>query len=136
MITRVNLCAFVVRFFYLFKQALRKRTGKPIAAFLVFPFPFGLGSASMAIYGHESAILDHDLGNEAATVPNLVLIEQAAQQSEYNADHIRYLARKGFISGQKIGGIWLVDLNSLKEYEAKMKAEGTKKFGSTKYREN
>lgn len=66
---------------------------------------------------------------------NLVLIEQAMKASEYNADHIRYLARKGFIKGEKHGGIWLIELDSLKEYEARMKAEGTKKFDPTKNRE-
>jgi len=68
-------------------------------------------------------------------VPNLVLIEQAAQESAYNPDHIRYLARKGFIKGEKHGGIWLIDLDSLREYEKRMEAEGTKKFDPTKYRD-
>jgi hypothetical protein len=68
-------------------------------------------------------------------VPNLVLIEQAAQESEYHPNHIRYLVRKGFIKGDKHGGIWLVDLDSLKEYEKRMNEEGTKKFDPTKYRD-
>ena len=65
-------------------------------------------------------------------MPNLVLVEQAARESEYNPDHIRYLARKGFIKGEKHGGTWLVDLDSLKEYEARMKVEGTHKHDPTK----
>jgi hypothetical protein len=73
--------------------------------------------------------------NEAASLPNLVLIEQAAKESEYHPDHIRYLARKGLIRGEKHGGIWLVDLDSLKEYEAAMNAEGTQKHIPAKYRE-
>lgn len=65
---------------------------------------------------------------------NLVLIEQAAKESQYDPDHIRYLARKGFITGKKHGGIWLVNLDSLKEYESKMMEEGTRKFDPTKKR--
>lgn len=68
-------------------------------------------------------------------MPNLVLVEQATLESAYNADHIRYLVRKGFIKGEKHGGIWLIDLDSLKEYETRMKSEGTKKFDPTKYQE-
>lgn len=68
-------------------------------------------------------------------MPNLVLVEQAAQESSYNSDHIRYLARKGFIQGQKHGGTWLIDLDSLKDYEQRMKEEGAKKFDPTKYKD-
>lgn len=67
---------------------------------------------------------------------NLVLVDQAAKESEYNADHIRYLARKGFIKAEKHGGIWLVDQESLVEYETKMKSEGTKKFDPTKNKQD
>lgn len=66
---------------------------------------------------------------------NLVLIDQAAKESQYDRNHIRYLARKGFIKGEQHGRIWLIDLESLKEYEDKMKTEGTKKFDPTKYRD-
>jgi hypothetical protein len=68
-------------------------------------------------------------------VPNLVLVEQAAKESDYDKNYIRYLVREGFIQGEKVGGIWLVDLDSLKAYEQRMKEEGTKKFDPTKYRE-
>lgn len=67
---------------------------------------------------------------------NLVLIDQAVQLSDYDKNHIRYLARKGFIRGEKHGRIWLIDLESLQAYEATMKAEGTKKFDPTKYQED
>lgn len=66
-------------------------------------------------------------------MPNLVLIDQAVKESNYDRNHIRYLARKGFIKGEKHGAIWLIDLDSLKEYEAAMKEAGTKKFDRTKY---
>ena len=67
---------------------------------------------------------------------NLVLIDQAAKESEYDRNHIRYLVRKGFIKGEQHGRIWLIDLESLKEYESRMKSEGTKKFDPTKYKDN
>lgn len=66
---------------------------------------------------------------------NLVLIGQAAEASGYAADHIRYLARKGFIQGKKYGGVWLIDLDSLNAYEARMKAEGTQKHTPSRYRD-
>ncbi len=67
-------------------------------------------------------------------MPNLVLIDQAAQVSEYEKNYIRYLAREGLIHGEKHGGIWLIDLDSLKTYEARMKAEGTQKHTPTQYK--
>lgn len=68
-------------------------------------------------------------------MPNLVLIDQAVKESEYDKNYIGYLARKGFIKGEKHGGTWLVDLDSLKEYEARMQSEGMKKYDPTKYKE-
>ena len=65
---------------------------------------------------------------------NLVLVEQAAKESAYDKHYIRYLARKGFIKGEKHGAIWLVDLDSLKEYEAQAQEQGTKKYDPMKYR--
>lgn len=61
-------------------------------------------------------------------MPNLVLIKQASEHSKYTPDHIRYLIRHELVPGQKIGAIWLVDLDSLKEYEERMTEAGTLKF--------
>lgn len=60
------------------------------------------------------------------------MIDQAAKESEYDRNYIRYLARKQFIKGEKHGGTWLIDLESLKEYEQRMNEEGTKKLESHK----
>lgn len=65
-------------------------------------------------------------------MPNLVLIAQAAQESEYSAIHIRLLLRQRLVAGQKVGGTWLVDLEDLKRYEQEMKQLGTKKFDPTR----
>ena len=73
---------------------------------------------------------------KAATVPDLVLIEEAAQQSSYDKNHIRYLARKGLIQGKKIGSIWLINLDSLKEYESRMNAEGTQRHTPIRYKDS
>jgi hypothetical protein len=59
---------------------------------------------------------------------NLVLITEALEHTEYTPDHLRYLLGKKLIEGKKVGWIWLVDLDSLKEYERKMKEAGTAKF--------
>jgi hypothetical protein len=60
-------------------------------------------------------------------VADLVLIKEALEHSEYTADHIRKLLNQGIIQGKKVGWIWLVDLDSLREYEQEMKAQGTAK---------
>ena len=65
------------------------------------------------------------------TVTHLILVSQAAKESEYTATHIRYLLRNNLVRGQNIG-IWLVDLDDLKRYEAEMKIAGTSKFDSSK----
>ena len=67
---------------------------------------------------------------------NLVLVAEAAQESIYRPNHIRYLVREGFVQGKKIGGVWLVDLDSLKAYEAQMIEEGSQKFDPTKYQKS
>ena len=59
---------------------------------------------------------------------NLVMIKQALQYTEYSADHVRELLSKGTIKGEKVGWIWLVDLDSLREYEQNMKEAGNSKY--------
>ena len=66
---------------------------------------------------------------------DLVLVTEAAEQSEYSEPHIRLLVRTGKIKGKKQGGIWLVDLGDLIRYEQEMKEIGTKKFDPTKHTE-
>ena len=63
---------------------------------------------------------------------DLVLVAQAAAESEYTSDHIRLLLRKGQVKGQKVGGTWLVDLDDFKRYEQEMKRLGLKKFDPTR----
>ena len=68
-------------------------------------------------------------------VPQLVLVDQAAAQSDYDKNYIRYLVRKGLVKGEKHGGIWLVDLDDLKDYEERMKAAGSQKHTPSQYRD-
>jgi hypothetical protein len=63
---------------------------------------------------------------------DLVAIAEAAQNSEYSHEHIKYLVRSGRIKGRKSGTLWLVDLESLKAYEARMKELGPQKFDPTR----
>jgi hypothetical protein len=63
---------------------------------------------------------------------NLVLVAEAVSQSSYQPNHIRYLVREGLVQGKKVGGVWLVDLDDLKAYEAKMTEEGAQKFDPTR----
>jgi hypothetical protein len=63
---------------------------------------------------------------------NLVLVTQAARESEYTGHHIRHLIRHKLVNGKKEGGIWLVDLDDLKRYEQAMRALGAQKFDPTR----
>ena len=65
-------------------------------------------------------------------MPNLVLIAQATQEVNYTPEHISLLLRQGKVEGQKVGGVWLVDLDDLKRYEQEMSTLGPKKFDPTK----
>jgi hypothetical protein len=63
---------------------------------------------------------------------NLVLVAQAVAASEYSDVHIRFLLREGLVKGEKVGGIWLVDLDDLKRYEQEMEDLGQRKFDPTR----
>lgn len=60
-------------------------------------------------------------------MPNFVLVAEAANESSYTAIHITWLLRKGLIEGRKVGGVWMVDLDDLRNYEQRMNELGTKK---------
>jgi hypothetical protein len=57
-----------------------------------------------------------------------IVIAEAVQQTSYTREHISLLIRQGKVVGRKAGGVWLVELDSLKAYEARMTALGDKKF--------
>jgi hypothetical protein len=59
---------------------------------------------------------------------HLVLISRAVEETDYSARHIRLLLTTKTVKGEKQGGTWLVDLDDLKDYAARMKAEGNQKF--------
>lgn len=59
---------------------------------------------------------------------NFVLVAQAVEHSDYTVEHIRYLVRNKLVISQKVGRIWLVDLDDLKRYEQMMKEAGSTKF--------
>jgi hypothetical protein len=53
-----------------------------------------------------------------------VTTSEASQQTSYAHEHLNWLARKGKITARKSAGVWLIDLNSLKEYEKQMQELG------------
>jgi hypothetical protein len=63
---------------------------------------------------------------------NWVVIAEAVEQSSYTHEHIAWLVREGKITGRKGGRVWLLDLDSLRAYEAKMKELGTQKHDPTR----
>ena len=58
---------------------------------------------------------------------NLVSIREASSQSTLSYQHIATLARHQRIKARKSGNVWLVDLDSLREYEEDMQQLGSKK---------
>ena len=63
---------------------------------------------------------------------NWVTIAEATTHSEYSHDHIKWLVRNSRIEGRKSGTLWLVDLESLKAYEAQMRKLGSQKYDPTR----
>ena len=61
---------------------------------------------------------------------DLVLISEAAADSNYTIEHIRYLVRNGIVQGRKPQGIWLVDMDDLNRYEKEMADLGNMRFSS------
>jgi excisionase family DNA binding protein len=57
----------------------------------------------------------------------VVTVTEAANETSLSHEHITYLARNGKISARKAAGVWLIELESLKEYLQKMKELGTQK---------
>jgi excisionase family DNA binding protein len=57
----------------------------------------------------------------------VVTVTEAAKETALSHEHITALARKGKISARKAAGVWLIELESLKEYVQKMKELGTQK---------
>jgi hypothetical protein len=71
--------------------------------------------------------------NEGAWwMTDFVSISEAAAESVYSHDHIKYLVRAGKIDGRKSGSVWLVSLESLRAYEKRMLELGPQKFDPTR----
>jgi len=58
---------------------------------------------------------------------NYVSIREATSVSTLSYQHISTLARSKKIKARKSGNVWLVELESLKEYEKSMEELGSKK---------
>ena len=62
---------------------------------------------------------------------NWVLIAEAIEYTDYTHEHIAWLLRDKRVVGRKVGGVWMVDLDSLKNYVAKMEQLGDKRYDPT-----
>jgi excisionase family DNA binding protein len=54
-------------------------------------------------------------------------VNEAAEQSGYNAEYIRELIRQGKIQAHKFSIVWMVDRESLSAYLQKVQALGDKR---------
>ncbi len=66
----------------------------------------------------------------------LIPIRDALPHTSYSGEHIRHLIRNKLVPGKKVATIWLVDLDSLKEYEQKMQELGKAKHRPKSLDEN
>lgn len=62
----------------------------------------------------------------------IISTQEAAKITGYNVSHIRWLLRKEYIIGVKMGRDWLITQQSVTDYLAEMKAIGTAKHSSKK----
>ena len=62
---------------------------------------------------------------------DLVTIAEVESQSSYSHVHIVLLVRTGKVKGRKSGNTWLIDPDSLKEYEKQMEELGPSKHKPT-----
>lgn len=63
-----------------------------------------------------------------ADLPEWITVDEAADQSGYNPQHIRRLARAGKIGAEKKGRDWWIDRDKLRAYLEAVKALGSKKY--------
>ena len=63
---------------------------------------------------------------------NYVLIAEAIKQLPFKREHLSYLLREGKIKGHKVGGVWLIDLDDLREYHKRMEELGPHKYNPRK----
>ena len=63
-----------------------------------------------------------------------VSVSEAAELYQLDSSHVRWLLRKERITGRKSGGIWLVLLPSLEDYQRRMKELGKGKHGLRHYK--
>jgi hypothetical protein len=60
-------------------------------------------------------------------MPKEITIREAVSQSTLSYQQISNLARKGRIKSRKSGSVWIIDIESLEEYEQEMAELGNKK---------
>jgi excisionase family DNA binding protein len=58
---------------------------------------------------------------------NWLTVQEAAQESGYDPEHIRRLIRDGEIKARKLSIIWLIERKSLSEYLKKAQTWGKKR---------
>lgn len=66
---------------------------------------------------------DYDLSGYMTT-------EAASKQLGFHVEHIRRMMRQGVLKGKKQGGIWLVSVRAVIEYQEQI--DGTKKHDPTR----
>ena len=63
-----------------------------------------------------------------ADLPEWITVDEAAQASGYNPQHVRRLARDGSIGAKKKGRDWWIDRDVFRAYLATVEALGNKKY--------
>jgi excisionase family DNA binding protein len=71
------------------------------------------------------------MGEEWADLPEWITVEEAAQQSGYQPEYVRRLARQGRIGASKKGRDWWVDRDVFRVYLEAMIALGSRRHDPT-----
>ena len=64
-----------------------------------------------------------------ADLPEWITVDEAADQSGYNPQHIRRLARAGKIGAEKKGRDWWIDRDQFRAYLSTVEELGNSRFG-------
>jgi len=60
---------------------------------------------------------------------NLISVKEAAECSGYSLQYVRRLLRTGKLAGQKLGQVWLIQMESFEVYLANAKSSQDHRFG-------
>ena len=87
------------------------------------------------MFGFDKRLISWYNVSTMDTIMNWLTIPQAEKESGYHPNYIRKLARRGAITGHKVGPTWLIDPDSLADYTKQMQSNGDPRSGPRRIRD-